>query len=233
METRRGYYCADVVVGEKRMDADGVSVVYRKWFQFDYTYTMRALRGRVGERCRMRRRGEESWLSWGHATDVWRKVYIHTYTHIRRAATYLSNTWPPGDGEMARRSLGKDMRTHNIKSVLELGVRANPIHQRDCEPSQHTQHPQRRKEKRKKKETACQWRSHTLPQWTMLIRRFDSARRRSNTRTLCSLFLGAVSYMYNFIFFLLDSLLHRSARSTRKYRLYSMVRVQTGAFIKR
>lgn len=133
---------------------------------------------------------------------------------------------------MARRSLGKDMRTHNIKSVLELGVRANPIHQRDCEPSQHTQHPQRRKEKRKKKETACQWRSHTLPQWTMLIRRFDSARRRSNTRTLCSLFLGAVSYMYNFIFFL-DSLLHRSARSTRKYRLYSMVRVQTGAFIKR
>jgi hypothetical protein len=145
IETRRElYYCVGCLCEkrmEKRMDC---GVGGRKWFQFDYTYTMRALMGGGGSRMR---KGEENWRRWGHATDVWRKVYAYSRLHMQRRDVFIQHVTSSGR-VAAKWRADHLMRYINSCVYRPMMQSANPIHRRLSSE----QHPL----KKERKETACQ-----------------------------------------------------------------------------
>ena len=146
IETRRElYYCVGCYLFEKRMEERmDCGVGGRKWFQFDYTYTMRALKGGGG--ITDEKRGGEL-TSVGSRDDVWRKVYAYSRLHMQRRDVFIQHV--TSSGRVAAKWRADHLMRYINSCVYRPMVQSvKPIHQRLSSE----QHPL----KKERKETACQ-----------------------------------------------------------------------------
>jgi hypothetical protein len=93
------------------------------------------------------RKGEENWRRWGHATDVWRKVYAYSRLHMQRRDVFIQHVTSSGR-VAAKWRADHLMRYINSCVYRPMMQSANPIHRRLSSE----QHPL----KKERKETACQ-----------------------------------------------------------------------------